>query len=51
MVLEFQTRKDDVVQKKLNRFNELKVKSFMDCLNESEEIEMNNIVNWLKIHN
>lgn len=51
MVLEFQTRKDDIAQKKLNRFNELKVKNFMDCLSNSEEIEFNNIAEWLKIHN
>lgn len=51
MILEFKTRKDDVIQKKLYRFNELKVKNFMDCLSESEENEMNNISEWLKIHN
>lgn len=51
MILELKTKKEYILQRKLDRFSELKVKSFMDCLNESEENEMNSIANWLKIHN
>ena len=50
MVVEFNTRKGEVLQKKIDRFNELKVKYFMDNLNDKEEIEFNNIEKWLKIH-
>ena len=51
MVLEFITNKEYILQQKLDRFNKLKVKLFMDCLDASEENEMNNIQKWLKIHN
>lgn len=51
MILEFQTRKDDITQKKIKRFKELNSRYFMDNLTENEEIELNNIANWLKIHN
>ena len=51
MVLEFKTKKEGVLQKKLKRFEELKVKNFSDTLDKKEEIEFDKLYEWLKIHN
>ena len=40
-----------IVQKKLKRFEELKIGYFEQNLSDIEEIELNEIENWLKIHN
>lgn len=50
MVVEFKTKKEGILQKKIKRFKELKVKNFSDTLDENEEIEFNEIEQWLKIH-
>ena len=51
MVLEFKIKKEGILQKKIKRFEELKVKNFSDTLDENEEIEFDELEKWLKIHN
>ena len=51
MVLEFKTKKEGILQKKLKRFDELKVKNFEDAFIGNEEDEFNELAEWLKIHN
>ena len=51
MVLEFKTKKEGILQKKLKRFDELKVKNFEDAFIGNEETEFNELEKWLKIHN
>lgn len=51
MVLEFKIKKEGMLQKKIKRFEELKVRNFSDTLDRSEEIEFDELEEWLKIHN
>lgn len=51
MVLEFKTKKEGILQKKIKRFEELKVKNFSDTMDKKEEIEFDKLEEWLKIHN
>lgn len=51
MVLEFKTKKEGMLQKKIKRFEELKVKNFSDTMDKKEEIEFDKLEEWLKIHN
>ena len=51
MVIEFNIKKEGAIQKKLNRYKELKIGYFMQSLNDKEEIEFDEIEQWLKIHN
>ena len=51
MVLEFKTKKEGMLQKKIRRFEELKVKNFSDTLDKNDEIEFDKLEEWLKIHN
>ena len=51
MLLEFKTKKEGMLQKKLKRFDELKVKNFQDSFIGNEENEFNELEKWLKIHN
>jgi len=51
VVLEFKIKKEGILQKKIKRFEELKVKNFSDTLDENEEIEFDELEKWLKIHN
>ena len=51
MLLEFKTKKEGILQKKLKRFDELKVKNFEDAFIGNEEDEFNELAEWLKIHN
>ena len=51
MVLEFKTKKEGIVQKKLKRYEELKVKNFQDSFMGNEENEFNQLSEWLEIHN
>lgn len=51
LVIEFTNKKEVIIQKKLKRFEELKIGYFEQNLSDTEEIELNDIENWLKIHN
>jgi hypothetical protein len=51
VVLEFKTKKEGILQKKIKRFEELKVKNFSDTMDKKEEIEFDKLEEWLKIHN
>ena len=51
LVIEFTNKKEVIIQKKLKRFEELKIGYFEQNLSDTEEIELNEIENWLKIHN
>ena len=49
-VIEFKSGTSNVIDKKLKRFNELKVKNFEDSFIGNEENEFNELEHWLKIH-
>lgn len=49
-VIEFKSRKTDMYEIKLTRFEELKPKSFSDTLSPAEEIEFDKLYEWLQIH-
>lgn len=51
MVIEFGISRNKLLESKLHRFNQLKIGYFEQNLSETEEIELNEIENWLKIHN
>lgn len=51
IVIEFTNKKDVIIQKKIKRFEELKVRYFNQTITDKEEIEFDNIEKWLKIHN
>ena len=51
MVIEFNLKKEVIIQKKIKRFEELKVRYFNQTITDKEEIEFDNIEKWLKIHN
>ena len=51
MIIEFKSNKTNIINKKLKRFNDLKVKNFSGILTDSEEIELDETEKWLKIHN
>lgn len=50
MLIEFKTKKEGILQKKLDRFKELKIKSFMDSLEDNEKIEYDKVYEWVKLH-
>ena len=50
-VIEFKSRTSNMLEKKLKRFNELKVKYFEDAFIDNDENEFNELEKWLKIHN
>lgn len=50
-VIQFKSRTSSLLQKKLRRFNELKIKYFEDAFIENDEDEFNKLAEWLKIHN
>ena len=49
----FKSRKDelDLYERNQARFDELKPRSFSQTLNSEEEIEFDELYNWLQIHN
>lgn len=49
-VIEFRTRKVDLFERNLARFEELKPKNFSDTLSLAEEIEFDKLYNWLQVH-
>jgi hypothetical protein len=49
-VIEFKSRKTDMYEVKLARFQELKPRSFSDTLSLAEEIEFDKLYDWLQIH-
>jgi hypothetical protein len=49
-VIEFRSRKDDMYEIRQARFQELKPRSFSQTLSPSEEMEFDNLYNWLQIH-
>lgn len=51
MIIEFGTSKNKLYENKLKRFNQLKIGYFEQNLSNTEEVELNEIENWLKIHN
>lgn len=51
MVIEFGTSRNKLYENKLKRFNQLKIGYFEQNLSETEAIELNEIGNWLKVHN
>lgn len=51
MIIEFKSNKMSLIDKKLKRFNDLKVKNFSGILTDTEEIELDETAEWLKIHN
>jgi hypothetical protein len=51
MVIEFSTSINELYNNKLYRFNQLKIGYFEQNLSEIEEIELNQLEKWLKIHN
>ena len=50
-VIEFKSKTSNLLEKKLKRFNELKIKNFEDSFIGNEEKEFNEIAEWLRIHN
>ena len=50
MVIEFSEKREGMLQKKLNRFEELKIGYFEQNLEDYEERELNDLGEWLKIH-
>lgn len=50
MVIEFNKKREGILQKKLKRFEELKIGYFNQNLEDYEEIELDNLGEWLKIH-
>jgi hypothetical protein len=51
MLIELNVKRDGLIKQKIKRFNELKIGYFEDNLEESEQIELDEIERWLKIHN
>lgn len=51
MVLEFKSNKTNLINKKLERFNQLKIRNFSGTLEDYEERELNEVSEWLQIHN
>ena len=49
-VIEFESRTTRLFERKQARFEELKPKNFSETLTTSEEIEFDNLYNWLQIH-
>jgi len=50
VVIEFNQKRDGIVQKKLKRFEELKIGYFEQNLEDYEERELDDLGEWLKIH-
>ena len=50
-VIQFKSGTSNVYNKKLRRFNELKIKYFEDAFIGNDENEFNELAEWLKIHN
>jgi len=50
-IIEFGSSKGSMIQKKLKRFNELKGWRFSDIITPQEEIELDEVQQWLIIHN
>jgi hypothetical protein len=50
MVIEFKFGQDIVIQSKLSRFKELNTKYFMQNISDNEQIELNKLEKWLKLH-
>ena len=50
-VIEFKRGTSSLCNKKLKRYEELKVKNFQDSFMGNEENEYNELEKWLKIHN
>ena len=50
-VIEFKSRTSNLFEKKLRRFNELKIKNFEDSFIGNDENEFNELAEWLKMHN
>jgi predicted DNA-binding protein with PD1-like motif len=50
LVIEFTNKKEVIIQKKLKRFEELKIGYFNQNLEDYEEIELDDLGEWLKIH-
>lgn len=51
MILEFKSNKMSLIDKRLKRSIELRVKEFSGTLTDLEEIELDKTTEWLKIHN
>jgi sialic acid synthase SpsE len=51
MIIEFKSRSNEVVEKHLARYNQLKGWDFSGILDDNEIKEMNDEQEWLKIHN
>ena len=49
-VIQFKSGTSNVYNKKLKRFNELKIKYFEDAFIGNDENEFNELEKWLKIH-
>lgn len=49
-VIQLASRKVDLFERNLARFEELKPKSFSDTLSLAEEMEFDKIYNWLQVH-
>ena len=50
-VIEFKMGTSSICNKKLKRYEELKVKNFQDSFMGNEENEFNQLSEWLEIHN
>jgi hypothetical protein len=49
-VIEFDFGKKNMLERKYDRFNELKSKEFSDILTQAEEKEYNDLDKWFEIH-
>jgi len=50
MLIEFNTKKEGIIQKKVKRFEELKIKEFSDTLEDNEKKEYDEVYKWVKLH-
>lgn len=50
-IIQFKSGTSNIIEKKLKRFNELKIKYFEDAFIGNDENEFNELEDWLKIHN
>jgi hypothetical protein len=51
MLIEFKSRKDDLLEEYIKKFNGFKVKEFSGILTESERKEYDRVYEFIKIHN
>lgn len=49
-VLEFKSSKNKIIESKRARYEQLKIGYFEQNLSEAEEIEIDEIEQWLKLH-